>query len=153
MERAKEDIPDLRLVDVGASCMLFMLFYIWESVFVYHVSSVFPWWFLGVFFLGVNMNPKRWLNADPEDALIELLPWLNAWEHADSTEEMEKVNLWLHNACCTDLKKWKKLTSVLWSFTLSGRHVSNSEGPCFGGPTSTAFTSEAFVQSQVQVAH
>lgn len=60
MERAKEDIPDLRLVDVGpAACFLC-------------VSMVVP----RRFFLGVNMNPKRWLNADPEDALIEELIYL-----------------------------------------------------------------------------
>ena len=28
------------------------------------------------FFLGVNKNPKRWLNADFEDALIEELIYL-----------------------------------------------------------------------------
>lgn len=77
----------------------------------------------GVFFLGVNMNPKGWLKADPEDALIAVLPLkrlqtddarkndhlTNAWEQADSTEE--KWKMWTYSSLLVDI--WHMVTQCL----------------------------------------
>lgn len=149
MERAKEDIPDLR-------SMLGQL----------HVSSVFPWWFRPRrFFLGCQHESQTltqcWSWRCPDwSASLETTSngwcskdhiWHIAWEQADSTEEMENVNLFIftgrymihgYTMLVTQKCVFKKyFCPMVFHFIRETCFKFHSEGPCFGGPTSTAFTS------------
>lgn len=116
-----------------------------------HVSSVFPWWFRPRrFFLGCQHESQRltesWSWRCP-DCSASLETTSNGWCSKErppdeclrasrfNWRKMENVNLFIftgrymthgYTMLVTQKCVSKKNTSVLWSFTLSGRHVSNS---------------------------
>ena len=155
MERAKEDIPDLRLVNVGpAAC--FSCFSTSENLFSSCVLCV-SWWSLGFFSLGVNMIPNFNSHAWNDFKWVKLERTLtNAWEQADSTEEMENVNLFILLVDIWYMIPGYTILVTRLSYSLSlypARHLSDStlRTPCFGGPTSTAFTSKANLSNEIKI--